>query len=157
MKFCLLTLCSLSPIASAFIFGLNKDIKHNEDLPLHHSQLGEPTIATAVTPIASTAANATTTMMTKTMVAAACKKWAAASMVARCHNSTLNFRTHLTKSERNVHPCGILHFMRITIKGCSGGNSPSYHHHHHHTEEHAFVWITRFQDVVCLSSALIHM
>jgi hypothetical protein len=80
-------------------------------------------------------------------------------MVASCHKSTLHFRMDLTKLECNIHPCGMLHFKLITIKGGSGGNGPSYHHHHphHHNEEHAFIWITCLHNEACLSSALLHM
>jgi hypothetical protein len=107
-----------------------------------------------MTPATTTATTATTTS----------KKRAAASVVARVYKSTLHFRTDLTKSARDVHPCGILHFARVAGRSVGGGVGPSpppppssSSYHRHRTEEHAFVWITRYHDEVCLSNALLHM
>jgi hypothetical protein len=123
------------------------DDDNNDDSPSHYPQSGGPATTTATT---------TTTS----------KKRAAASVVARVYKSTIHFRTDLTKSARDVHPCGILHFARVVGRSGGGvGPSPpplsssltSLSYHRHRAEEHAFVWITRYHDEVCLSSALLHM
>ena len=131
------------------------DAEDDDDDNNDYPHPGGPATSTAMMPATTTATTATTTS----------KKRAAASVVARVYKSTLHFRTDLTKSARDVHPCGILHFARVSGRSVGGGVGPSpppppsssSSYHRHRTEEHAFVWITRYHDEVCLSNALLHM
>ena len=64
--------------------------------------------------------------------------------VTKSYKSTLLFKTDLTKSARDIHPCGILHFTRSAPHG-SG------------SEEHAFAWIQHHNVPSHVSSILGHM
>lgn len=61
--------------------------------------------------------------------------------LTKSYKSTLQFKTDLTKSARDIHPCGILHFTRTS------GSS----------EEHAFVWIAHHENEAHLNATLTHM
>lgn len=61
----------------------------------------------------------------------------------KSYKSTLVLKTDLTKSTRDTHPSGILHFTRS-----SGNFDP---------EEHAFAWIAHHANTTHLTSVLEHM
>ncbi|KAL3771868.1 hypothetical protein ACHAW5_003213 [Stephanodiscus triporus] len=132
------------------------DVNENSSSPYFSST--EPTTAAA-----SMAATATLSTTTATTTATTTSKKA----VTRSYKSTLQFRTDLTKSSRDVHPCGILHFTRIgggghghgdgnSHGGVGAGSYPS-SSSPSPSEEHAFAWISRYHDDACLSNALLHM
>ncbi|KAL7529903.1 hypothetical protein ACHAXR_005173 [Thalassiosira sp. AJA248-18] len=66
--------------------------------------------------------------------------------LTKSYKSTLTFKTDLSKSSRESHPCGILHCTR----GSTSGGSIS-------AEEHAFAWIAHHDIPQHLSNALGHM
>ncbi len=66
--------------------------------------------------------------------------------VLQSYKSDLQFRTDLSKSDRDSHPCGILHFKRVGHG--LGRNAP---------EEHVFAWISHYHNPTHLDNTLIHL
>ena len=66
--------------------------------------------------------------------------------VLQSSKSNLQFRTDLSKSDRDSHPCGILHFKRVGHG--VGRDAP---------EEHVFAWISHYHNPTHLDNTLLHM
>lgn len=72
-------------------------------------------------------------------------------VVFQSSKSNLQFRTDLSKSDRDSHPCGILHFTRIGHGGGSVGGGFAA------PEEHVFAWISHFHNPIHLENTLLHL